>query len=134
MPAISTNLNLSILVVDDSLHALRVTRDMLRKLRYDNIDLANGGSSALDMMRENNYDLVICEWNMEPMTGYELLRRMHSAIGRIPFLLMAAQPRVEYVEAARDAGASGFIARPFKAATLKAKIDAAMVSRYFIDD
>ena len=134
MPAISTNLNLSILVVDDSLHALRVTRDMLRKLRYDNIDLANGGSSALDMMRENNYDLVICEWNMEPMTGYELLRRMHSVIGRIPFLLMAAQPRVENVEAARDAGASGFIARPFKAATLKAKIDAAMVSRYFIDD
>lgn len=134
MPAIPTNLYLSILVVDDSLNALRVTRDMLRKLRYDNIGLANGGHSALDMMRENAYDLVICEWNMEPMTGYELLRRMHSVIGRIPFLLMAAQPRVENVEAARDAGASGFIARPFKAATLKAKIDAAMVSRYFTDD
>jgi len=134
MPAILTNLNLSILVVDDSLNALRVTRGMLRKLGYDNVALANGGNTALDMMRENNYDLVICEWNMKPMTGYELLRRMHTAIGRIPFLLMAAQPRLENVEAARDAGASGFIARPLNAATLKAKIDAAMASRYFMDD
>jgi two-component system chemotaxis response regulator CheY len=134
MPAIPTNLNLSILVVDDSLNALRAIRDMLRKLRYYNIGLANGGHSALDMLRENNYDLVICEWNMKPMTGYELLRRMHTRIGRIPFLLMTAQPRVENVEAARDAGARGLIARPFKAATLKAKIDAAIVSTYFTDD
>jgi two-component system, chemotaxis family, chemotaxis protein CheY len=131
MPA---NLNLSILVVDDSLNTIRFIRDMLRKLGYKDVGMANGGNSALDMMRTNNYDLVICEWNMEPMTGYELLRRMHTAIGRIPFILMAAQPRIENVEAARDAGASGFIAKPFKAATLRAKIDAAIVSRYFIDD
>ncbi len=131
----SVNLNLSILVVDNSPNAIRFTRDLLRKLGYKNIGLANGGNSALDMMRARNYDLVICEWNMEPMTGYELLRHMHTAVGRIPFILMAAQPRIENVEAARDAGASGFIAKPFKAATLKAKIDAAIVvSRYFIDD
>jgi two-component system chemotaxis response regulator CheY len=85
------------------------------------------------MMGANNFDLVICEWNMEPMTGYELLRHMHTAIGRIPFILMAAQPRIENVGAARDAGASG--SKPFDAATLGAKIDAAMVaSRNFTDD
>jgi len=131
----SVNLNLAILVVDDSPNTLRFTRGVLRKLGYKDVGMANGGNSALDMMRANSYDLVICEWNMEPMTGYELLKHMHTAIGRIPFLLMAAQPRIENVEAGRDAGASGFIAKPFKAATLKAKIDAAMVvSRYFVDD
>jgi two-component system, chemotaxis family, chemotaxis protein CheY len=131
MPA---NLNLSILVVDDSPNTIRLTRDLLRKLGYKDVGMANGGNSALDMMRANNYDFVICEWNMEPMTGYELLRHMRTAIGRIPFILMAAQPRIENVEAAREAGASGFIAKPFSAATLKAKVDAAMVSRYLIDD
>jgi two-component system, chemotaxis family, chemotaxis protein CheY len=129
------NLNLSLLVVDNSLNTLRFTRGILRKLGYKDVAMANGGSSALDMMRANNYDLILCEWNMEPMTGYEVLRRMHTAIGRIPFILMASQPRIENVEAARDAGASGFIAKPFNAATLKAKIDAAIVvSRYFVDD
>jgi two-component system, chemotaxis family, chemotaxis protein CheY len=131
MPA---NLNLSILVVDDSPNTIRFTRDVLRKLGYKDVGMANGGNSALDMMQANNYDLVICEWNMEPMTGYELLRLVRTAIGRIPFILMAAQPRIENVEAARRAGASGFIAKPFNAATLKAKVDAAMVSRHFIDD
>ena len=131
MPA---NLNLSILVVDGSPNTLRFTRDTLRKLGYKDVGLASGGNLALDMMRANNYDLVLCEWNMEPMTGYELLRHMHTAIGQIPFILMATQPRIENVEAARDAGASGFMAKPFTAATLNAKIDAAMVSRYFTDE
>ena len=128
------NVNLSILIVDDSPNTIRFTRDMLRKLGYRNVGIANGGNAALDMMRAHNYDLLICEWNMEPMTGYELLRHLRTAIGRIPFILMTAHPRIENVEAARDAGASGFIAKPFNAATLKAKVDAAMVSKYLIDD
>ena len=119
------NLNLSILVVDDSPTTVRITRDALRKLGYENVDMAYGGNSALDMMRTKKYDLVISDWNMEPMTGYELLKRVRTAIGQIPFILMAASARIENVKAAKKAGASGFIAKPFNPATLKAKIDAA---------
>ncbi len=123
MPA---NLNLSVLVVDNSPTTIRITQDALRKLGYENVDMANGGNSALDMMRTKKYDLVISDWNMEPMTGYELLRHMRTAIGEIPFILMAASARIDNVKAAKKAGASGFIAKPFNLATLKAKIDAAV--------
>jgi two-component system, chemotaxis family, chemotaxis protein CheY len=77
--------NPSILIVDDSLATVRFTRDMLRKIGYRNVGIASGGNAALDMMRDHNYDLVICEWNMETMTGYELLRHVRTAaIGRSP--------------------------------------------------
>jgi two-component system, chemotaxis family, chemotaxis protein CheY len=124
----------SILVVDDSPTTTRITRDTLRRLGYENVDMANGGNSAFDMMRTNNYDLVISDWNMEPMTGYELLRHMRIAFGQIPFILMTAHARIEDVKAAKKAGATGFIVKPFSPATLKAKIDAALVGTHLIED
>jgi two-component system chemotaxis response regulator CheY len=131
MPA---DLNLSILVVDDSPTTMRITRDVLLKLGYENVDVANGGNTALDMMRTKSYDLVISDWRMEPMTGYDLLKHVRTGIGPIPFILMAAKIRIEEVTAAKKAGASGFIVKPFNPATLKAKIDAAWVSTHLIDD
>jgi two-component system, chemotaxis family, chemotaxis protein CheY len=122
MPA---NLNLSILVVDDSPITIRITQDALRDLGYINVATANGGNTAIEMMRTKRYDLVISDWKMEPMTGYELLKHVRTAIGQTPFILMEAQPHIDNVMAAKKAGASGFIAKPLNAMTLKAKIDAA---------
>jgi two-component system, chemotaxis family, chemotaxis protein CheY len=119
------DLNLSILVVDDPPITIRTTRDALRKLGYEDVDVASGGNTALEMMGTKSYDLVISDWKMEPMTGYDLLRHTRTAIGQIPFILMVAQTRIEDVKAAKKAGASGMIVKPFNPATLKAKIDAA---------
>jgi two-component system, chemotaxis family, chemotaxis protein CheY len=131
---VPANLNLSILVVDDSPITIRITQDALRELGYVDVATASGGNTALEMMRTKRYDLVICDWKMEPMTGYDLLKHVRTAIGQTPFILMAAQVHIEYVKAAKKAGASGFIAKPLNAMALKAKIDAALDATHGIED
>jgi two-component system chemotaxis response regulator CheY len=124
------DLDLSILIVDESPTAIRITRDALRKLGYENVDVANGGNNALEKMRIKNYDLVISDWSVGPMTDYELLRHVHTALGETPpFVLMAGEARIENVKAAKKAGGSDFIIKPFNAVTLKAKIDAVFADK-----
>lgn len=118
--------NVPVLVVDDYKTMIRIIRNLLKQLGFVHVDEASDGSSALGMMREKQYGLVISDWNMEPMTGYELLRevRADDRLSRTPFIMVTAESKTDNVFAAKKAGVNNYIVKPFNAATLKAKIDA----------
>ena len=122
----SVNLSMSILVVDDYNTMIRIIRNLLRQIGFNNIDDASDGLSALRSLRDKNYGLVISDWNMEPMTGYELLKTMRAdpQLAPIPFIMITAESKTENVIAAKQAGVSNYIVKPFNALTLKNKIEA----------
>ncbi|MFD0988337.1 response regulator [Methyloligella solikamskensis] len=117
--------NMRVLVVDDYRTMVRIIRNLLKQLGFTNVDEASDGSSALNMMREQDYGLVISDWNMEPMTGYEFLRevRADNHLQKTPFLMVTAESKTENVVAARHAGVNSYIVKPFNATTLRAKIE-----------
>ena len=118
--------SMPVLVVDDYKTMIRIIRNLLKQLGFANVDEAGDGSAALDMMRQKQYGLVISDWNMEPMTGYELLRevRADNRLSTTPFIMVTAESKTENVIAAKKAGANNYIVKPFNAVTLKSKIDA----------
>ena len=118
--------SMPVLIVDDYKTMIRIIRNLLKQLGFANVDDAGDGSAALDMMRLKDYGLVISDWNMEPMTGYELLRevRADDRLSRTPFIVVTAESKTDNVIAAKKAGVNNYIVKPFNAATLKAKIDA----------
>jgi two-component system chemotaxis response regulator CheY len=118
--------SMPVLIVDDYKTMIRIIRNLLKQLGFSNVDEASDGSSALNMMREKDYGLVISDWNMEPMTGYELLRevRADDRLSRTPFIMVTAESKTDNVIAAKKAGVNNYIVKPFNAATLKAKIEA----------
>jgi two-component system chemotaxis response regulator CheY len=122
----AVNYSMQVLVVDDYKTMIRIIRNLLKQLGFVNVDEAGDGSAALNMMRQKNYGLVISDWNMEPMTGFELLRevRADDHLSRTPFIMVTAESKTENVIAAKKAGVNNYIVKPFNAATLKAKIDA----------
>ena len=122
----AVDLSMPILVVDDYNTMIRIIRNLLKQLGFDDIDDASDGSAALSKMKEKKYGLVISDWNMEPMTGYELLKevRADSGLSRTPFIMVTAESKTENVIAAKKAGVNNYIVKPFNAQTLKAKIDA----------
>jgi two-component system chemotaxis response regulator CheY len=120
------DLSMPVLVVDDYKTMIRIIRNLLKQLGFANVDEASDGSAALNMMRQKRYGLVISDWNMEPMTGFELLRevRADDDLSKTPFIMVTAESKTENVIAAKKAGVNNYIVKPFNAATLKAKIDA----------
>ncbi|WP_142848950.1 response regulator [Telmatospirillum sp. J64-1] len=116
--------NMNVLIVDDYKTMLRIIRNLLRQLGFVNIDEATDGSMALQMLRNGNYGLVISDWNMEPMTGLQLLRevRADAKLKPTPFIMVTAESKSENVIAAKEAGVSNYIVKPFNAETLKAKM------------
>jgi two-component system chemotaxis response regulator CheY len=118
--------SMPVLVVDDYKTMIRIIRNLLKQLGFANVDEASDGTAALNMMREKDYGLVISDWNMEPMTGYELLRevRADDRLSRTPFIMVTAESKTDNVIAAKRAGVNNYIVKPFNAATLKSKIDA----------
>lgn len=122
---------MKVLVVDDYSTMRRIIRGLLTQLGYTDIDEAADGSEALQKLREAHYGLVISDWNMEPMNGYDLLTKVREddALRATPFIMVAAESIAEHFEAAKKAGVDNFIAKPFNAATLKGKIDTAMTSK-----
>ena len=123
MPADSS---IPILVVDDYQTMVRIIRNLLKQIGYENVEEASNGQAALDMIRSKHYGLVISDWNMEPMTGFELLQKVRSdpAHKDVPFIMVTAESKTDNVVAARKAGVNNYIVKPFNAAMLKAKIDA----------
>ena len=117
---------LPILVVDDYSTMIRILRNLLKQIGFSNVDDASDGSEALAKMREKQYSLVISDWQMEPMTGYELLKevRQDGALKAMPFIMVTAESKTENVIAAKKAGVDNYIVKPFNAATLKSKITA----------
>jgi two-component system chemotaxis response regulator CheY len=122
----AVDLSMSVLVVDDYGTMIRIIRNLLRQLGFENIDEASDGTVALAKMRDKRYGLVISDWNMEPMTGYELLKHVRAdpVLAPVPFIMVTAESKTENVIAAKQAGVSNYIVKPFNAETLKNKIDA----------
>jgi len=93
-------------------------------LNFNNIDEATDGSMALQKLREESFGMVISDWNMEPMTGIQLLREVRSdeKLKHLPFIMITAESKSENVIAAKEAGVSNYIVKPFNAETLKTKM------------
>ena len=117
----AVDMNMNVLVVDDYKTMLRILRNLLRQL---NIQEAENGAEALQKLRETSFGLVVSDWNMEPMTGIQLLREVRAdpKLKHIPFVMITAESKSENVIAAKEAGVSNYIVKPFNAETLKSKL------------
>jgi two-component system, chemotaxis family, chemotaxis protein CheY len=120
----AVDMSMQILIVDDYKTMLRIVRNLLNQLGFNNVDEATDGSGALQKMREKNFGLVISDWNMEPMTGLQLLKEVRAdmKLKATPFIMVTAESKTENVVAAKEAGVNNYIVKPFNAATLKQKI------------
>ena len=120
----SINMGMQVLIVDDYKTMLRIVRNLLKQIGFENVDEASDGGSALAKMRQKEYGLVISDWNMEPMTGLQLLKevRADAKLKTVPFIMVTAESKTENVVAAKEAGVSNYIVKPFNAATLKEKL------------
>jgi two-component system chemotaxis response regulator CheY len=118
--------SMPVLVVDDYSTMVRIIRNLLRQLGFQDVDDAADGSAALTKLNGRQYGLVISDWNMQPMTGYELLKqvRANPQTSGTPFIMITAESKTENVVAAKQAGANNYIIKPFNAETLKNKIEA----------
>ena len=118
--------NKSVLVVDDFKMTIRIVHNLLRQIGFSDLDEAANGAEALGKLRSKSYDLIISDWNMEPMTGIELLRdvRADRTLAQTPFIMITAESKTENVIAAKQAGANNFIVKPFSAEKLGDKVSA----------
>ncbi|MGB8868008.1 MAG: response regulator [Rhodomicrobium sp.] len=120
--------NLKILVVDDYNTMVRIVRKLLKQIGYEDVDEASNGEMAFGMIQKNQYGLIISDWNMEPMTGFELLQRVRAAeaTAKTPFILVTAESRPDNIIAAKKSGANEYLVKPFTAPVLKDKIEKAL--------
>jgi len=116
--------SMNVLVVDDYKSMVRVVRGMLNQLGFVNIDDAPDGAAAMALLKEKDYGLVLSDWNMQPVTGLELLKqvRAEERTKKTPFVMVTAEAKVENVIAARQAGVNNYVIKPFTLAVLKQKL------------
>jgi two-component system, chemotaxis family, chemotaxis protein CheY len=117
--------SLNVLIVDDYKTMLRIIRNLLKQIDFHNVDEAHEGAEALAKLRAGNFGLVISDWNMQPMTGLQLLQevRADARLRPTPFIMVTAESKVENVIAAKEAGVSNYIVKPFNAETLREKVE-----------
>ena len=123
--------NLNFLVVDDFSTMRRIIKNLLHDLGYANVTEADDGNTALPLLKDGNFDFLITDWNMPGMPGLELLKlvRADARLGKMPVLMLTAEAKREQIVEAAQAGVSGYVIKPFTAATLKEKIDKIMAAR-----
>jgi two-component system chemotaxis response regulator CheY len=124
----AVDMKMPILIVDDYKTMLRIVRNLLKQFGFENVDEAANGGEAFNKMKEKQYGLVISDWNMEPMTGIQLLQQVRADANTkdTPFIIIAAESKAENVIAAKGAGVSNYIVKPFNAKTLKQKLMAVL--------
>lgn len=124
----SVDMNMNVLIVDDYKTMLRIIENLLKQLGFKNVHQATDGGTALKVLREVPIGMVISDWNMQPMTGLQLLKevRADAALKATPFIMITAESKTENVIAAKEAGVSNYIVKPFNAETLKQKISAVL--------
>jgi two-component system, chemotaxis family, chemotaxis protein CheY len=117
--------SMNVLIVDDYKTMLRIIRNLLKQIDFNNVEEACDGTDALVKLRAGNFGLVISDWNMAPMTGLELLQevRQDPRLKNLPFIMITAESKTENVVAAKQAGVSNYIVKPFNAETLRGKIE-----------
>jgi two-component system, chemotaxis family, chemotaxis protein CheY len=120
----AVDLRMNVLIVDDYKTMLRIVKNLLNQIGFTNVDEAEDGSAALQKVKAKDYGLIISDWNMQPMTGLQLLQevRADAKLKHIPFIMVTAESKTENVIAAKQAGVNNYIVKPFNAATLKGKI------------
>lgn len=120
----SLDLSTPVLVVDDYQTMVRILRNLLKQIGFTDVDDASDGQAALEKLKSKKYGLVISDWNMAPMTGYELLQqvRADAELSTLPFIMVTAEAKTENVVAAKKAGVNNYIVKPFNAETLRTKI------------
>jgi two-component system, chemotaxis family, chemotaxis protein CheY len=116
---------MNVLIVDDYKTMLRIIRNLLKQIDFNNVEEASDGGEALAKLRGGNFGLVISDWNMVPMTGLQLLQevRADARLKSTPFIMITAESKTENVVAAKQAGVSNYIVKPFNAETLRDKIE-----------
>jgi two-component system chemotaxis response regulator CheY len=125
METLMADKNMKFLVVDDFSTMRRIVRNLLKELGFSNVDEAEDGVAALQKLRGDSFDFVVSDWNMPNMDGLTLLQniRADEALKKIPVLMVTAEAKKENIVAAAQAGASGYVVKPFTAATLDEKLN-----------
>ncbi len=118
------NQDMKFLVVDDFSTMRRIIRNLLKELGFHNVDEAEDGAVALNKLKAGSFDFVVSDWNMPNMTGVEMLRaiRADQSLKHLPVLMVTAEAKKEHIVEAAQAGANGYVVKPFTAATLDEKI------------
>ena len=108
----------------------RLARNLLMLIGFSDVDHVFDGATALARLQERKYGLVLCDWNMQPMTGYMLLQRIRAypSLEPLPVIVLTAETTLDNVMAAKEAGANGYIVKPFNGETLKQKVAAVLAS------
>lgn len=121
----SDRASLKFLVVDDFSTMRRIVRNLLKELGFTNVDEAEDGVAAMAKLREGTFEFVVSDWNMPNMDGLALLQnvRADAKLKTLPFLMVTAEAKKENIIAAAKAGASGYVVKPFTAATLQEKLE-----------
>jgi two-component system chemotaxis response regulator CheY len=124
---VAVDKNMNVLVVDDYQTMIRIIKNLLKQLGFNNVDEATDGGAAYEMLTLKKYGLVISDWNMEPVSGLDLLKKVRATSGndnitKVPFIMVTAESKTENVIAAKQAGVNNYIVKPFNAETLKTKI------------
>jgi two-component system chemotaxis response regulator CheY len=124
----AVDMNMSILIVDDYKTMLRIIKNLLSQLGFNNVEEVTSGAIALTKLTEKKFDLIISDWNMDQMTGYDLLKivRADPNFKNLPFILITAESKTENVVAAKAAGVNNYIVKPFNAETLKTKLESVL--------
>ena len=124
----AVNKDMNVLIVDDYKTMLRILRNLLVQLGFRNVEEASDGAGALAKLRGGEFGLVISDWNMEPMTGLQLLKavRAEDRLKKLPFIMVTAESKPENVITAKQAGVSNYIVKPFNAETLKSKMSSVL--------
>ncbi|MCK9512071.1 MAG: chemotaxis response regulator CheY [Pigmentiphaga sp.] len=120
-----SNKSTKFLVVDDFPTMRRIVRNLLKELGFENVDEAEDGQMALDKLRSGGFDFVVSDWNMPNLDGLSMLKaiRADPALSSLPVLMVTAEAKKENIVAAAQAGASGYVVKPFTAATLEEKLN-----------
>jgi len=119
------DLNMEVLIVDDFATMRRILKNILKQIGFTNISEADDGKSALNMLKKQKFDLVLCDWNMPEMPGIELLKQVRADDGLkdMPFVMVTAEAQKENILAAVQAGVSNYVVKPFTAETISEKLE-----------
>lgn len=116
---------MKILIVDDFPTMRRIIKNLLKDLGFENVDEAEDGAMGLEKLRNGNFDFVVSDWNMPNMDGLEMLKHIRADpnMSKLPVLMVTAEAKKENIIAAAQAGANGYVVKPFTAATLEEKLN-----------